>query len=83
MAFRHYLYSRVPGPITVLALPTTLITSLEKPAPGLHSTVYPLRFNTIPCPSTVKADLVPNAPQGQPRISFWRVKTPPDVILSV
>jgi len=80
-ALHVVLYSRVPGPITVLASPTISITILKsfELASGKHSTVYPLSFNTMPRPAIFKAE---PPLQGQSRISFWRVKTPPVLITS-
>jgi len=77
----YKVHSPVPGPLIVLAVPTTLITvGIENVVKVSHSTVYPLRFNTVPCPSTIKAGPLGNL-QSHRRL-FWRVKTPPVLITS-
>ena len=55
--------------MTVLAVPATEITGSGVLL--VHSTVCPLRFSTVPWPSTPKA--YPKASQSQSRISSWRV----------
>ena len=79
ISFHHY-DSRVPGPMILLAVPSTwIISGNPDPESGLHSTVYPLSLNTVPCPSTVKAG---SSLQSQTRC-FWRAKTPPVLMIEL
>ena len=73
------IYSRVPGPLTALLVPITSTTAPKLILAMVHCTVCPLRFSTVPWPSTVKAG---SSLQSHSRL-FWRVKTLPVLIIEL
>ena len=68
------IYSPIPGPKTLLLVPVTSIT-LSSRLELEHSTICPLRSNTVPRPSTFRA--YPKASQSQPTTSSLRMNSSP------